>query len=193
MCLFSVTVLLFPHPLTLSPVAYSFLVLLSLYKYNLWQYMLNCRRRTPGFRKSPAGYEWALKQEIPVAAPELREQWERGSAQLGALMEKVEMPSHCHYQEGNNSQNCAGAHLGSLGWGSGCEAGGDGPTRMLHWPWTRPFPQPLRCTTAEVLGHRIYPILEFNTHAFFAEKKGKWWRVFQELLFTLRDPCLSEP
>lgn len=161
-------------------VAYSFLVLLplSMCKYNLlWYCLLNCRSKMPGCLKKPASYGWPLKQEIPVAAPELREQWERGNAWLGVLMENVEMPSPCHCQEENNMKHCARAHLGSLGWGSGCEAGVDGPPPKLQWPWAGPFPQPLHCTTAEMLGHRIIPFLNL-THMFFAEKKDKWLRVF---------------
>lgn len=99
------------------------------------------------------------------------EQWERGSTWLGALMEKVEMPSPCHCQEEQNIEQSAGVHLGSLGWGSGCERLVDGPPPVLHWPRTGLFPRPLRCTTAEALGHRIYPILKFNTHA-FCRKEG---------------------
>lgn len=72
------------------------------------------------------------------------EQWERGSTWLGALMEKVEMPSPCHCQEEQNIEQSAGVHLGSLGWGSGCEAGGwSSSCAALATHWTVSAAPPL--------------------------------------------------
>lgn len=131
----------------------------------------NVGRKSLGFAQALHIMNWPSRREVPIAAPALTEQWKRGGAWLGELMEKVEMPSIL-CQEENNPGPCAGAHQGSLGWASDCEAWWMvllPPALFLDWTVSTVLLQ-------KDLDREFTPFLNL-THMVFAEKKAKWWRV----------------